>query len=409
MPENNASCHPSWKKSAALFLASQNLSLFGSSVTGFAIIWHVTLKTSSGTWMMLIILFSMLPQVPVSLWGGVWADRYNRKHLIMASDGSVAAATLILFILHLAGHDHLGLLLAVSGVRSLGAGVQMPAVSAMIPQVVPENQLTRFSGINQSLNAASQFLAPAIGGVVLGTVGIAWAFLLDGVTAAAAAILILRGIPVSPVSLSEKQASAWTEMKEGALFSWHHPLLKALILFYGVSFFLISPAAFLTPVMIARSFGDDVWRLTANELVWTAGSLIGGAYIAWKGAFHNKVRVIALSLAGFGILFLLLGVCRSFGVYLVLMGVAGLILPFLTTAETVLIQEQVPMGVMGRVFSIVQMTGLVAMPAGMLVFGPMADHVPIELILVVTGWMLAGTGLLFLKIGGRALESLADE
>ncbi|MDL2274974.1 MFS transporter, partial [Desulfosarcina sp. OttesenSCG-928-G10] len=387
-------------------LASQNLSLFGSSVTGFAIIWHVTLETSSGTWMMLIILFSMLPQVPVSMWGGVWADRYNRKHLVMAADSGIAAATLVLAILYLAGHDNLGLLLVISAVRSVGAGIQMPAVSAMIPQVVPKHQLTRFGGINQSLNAVSQFLAPAIGGVVLGTVGIAWAFLVDVVTAAIA-VLILRFVPISPVRLPDESTSVWNEMKAGLAFSWRHPLLKALILFYGVSFFLISPAAFLTPIMIARSFGDDVWRLTANELVWTAGSLIGGAYIAWKGAFQNKVRVIALSLAGFGILFLLLGVCRSFGVYLLLMGGAGLILPFLTTAETVLIQEQVPMEVMGRVFSIVQITGLVAMPAGMLVFGPMADHISIETLLVITGGVLAGTGLWFLKVGTKATAAVA--
>jgi len=59
----------------ALFLLSQNVSLFGSSVVGFAIIWYITLETSSGMWLMLSTICSMLPQVIISLWGGVWADR----------------------------------------------------------------------------------------------------------------------------------------------------------------------------------------------------------------------------------------------------------------------------------------------------------------------------------------------
>ena len=70
------------KARIATFLISQNTSLFGSSVVGFAIIWHITLTTSSGFYMMLSTVCSLVPQVLISLFAGVWADRNNRKHLI---------------------------------------------------------------------------------------------------------------------------------------------------------------------------------------------------------------------------------------------------------------------------------------------------------------------------------------
>lgn len=176
MNENNDLRSVPWKKRIILFLLSQNISLFGSSVVGFSIVWYITLETSSGTWMMLATLCSMLPQVFISLFGGVLADRYNRKYLIMISDGFIALATLILAITFLMRFRHMWMLLLVLSVRSIGAGLQTPAVGAIYPQLVPMESLTKIQGINQSLNSVLMLFAPAVGGVLLGSVGIVWAF-----------------------------------------------------------------------------------------------------------------------------------------------------------------------------------------------------------------------------------------
>lgn len=384
----------SWKKWAILFLVSQNISLFGSSVTGLAIIWHVTLETSSGSWMTLVILAAMLPQLFVSPWGGVWADRYNRKHLIVAADGGIALATLFLAGAYMAGYESMALLLGVCAIRSVGSGIQSPAVNAVIPQLVPEAHLVRFGGINQSIGAAMQILAPAVGGFVLAAFGLQWAFMLDVVTAIFA-IMLLQFAPISKVVKSREKSSAWQEMKEGFHYAWREPLLRHLIVCYGAAFILITPAAFLTPIMLERNFGKDVWLLTLHEIFWTGGTLFGGAYIAWKGAFKNNVRVIAASLVCFGVTFALLGIARTFPVYLAFMAAAGLVLPFFTTAETVLIQKRVAPTMMGRVFSLLQVTALAAMPLAMLFFGPLADTVRIEAILIVTGALLVLVGAIF--------------
>lgn len=267
-----------WKKQIAYFLVSQNLSLFGSSVVGFTILWHITLETSSGIWVMLSTLCSLLPQVLVSLLGGVWADRYNRKWLIMLADSFIAIATLVLAISFLLGFRRLELLLMVSVVRSIGAGIQTPAVSAIYPQLVPKEQLTKVQGVNQTLNSVLTLVSPAAGGVLLGTVGIVGAFFVD-VATALLAVLVMSRIHVKKLPQADESASLWTDLKAGMRYTFGLKQLRHLILCYLFSFFLIAPASVLTPLMIERTFGNDVWRLTANEIVWTVGSLLGGIFV----------------------------------------------------------------------------------------------------------------------------------
>lgn len=68
-----------WQKQTALFLISQNISIFGSSVVGFAIVWYITVNTASGFWITVATLATLIPQVVVSLWAGVFADRYSKN------------------------------------------------------------------------------------------------------------------------------------------------------------------------------------------------------------------------------------------------------------------------------------------------------------------------------------------
>ncbi|NMB06409.1 MAG: MFS transporter [Bacteroidales bacterium] len=381
-------------RQVVLFLISQNVSLFGSAVVGYAIIWYITLETSSGVWLMLTTICSMLPQVFVSLWGGVWADRYDRKLLIMISDAFIAVSTLGLAIAFWLGFTRIELLLVVSVVRSVGAGIQMPAVNAIYPQLVPPENLTRVQGINQSLSSILMLLAPAVGGVVLGTMDLAWAFMIDVVTGSAA-ILILRLIVVNRVERSDEPTSLLDELKKGVRYAFGNPLLKGIIICYGFSFFLITPAAVLTPLMIERSFGGEVWRLTANEIVWTVGSFVGGIAVSLYGNIKNKILTIALCLVAFGISFTLLGLAGSFVLYLLVMGISGFFMPIIATAETVFIQEITAPQMMGRVFSIIQIITSAAMPLAILLFGPLADVVPVETLLIISGILLALVGLIY--------------
>ena len=84
---------PRWRRDTALFLSGQIVSLFGSMLVQYAVLWYLTLTTKDGAVLALSTVFGFLPQAIVSIFGGVWADRHNRKLLIIGADAAIAAAT----------------------------------------------------------------------------------------------------------------------------------------------------------------------------------------------------------------------------------------------------------------------------------------------------------------------------
>ncbi len=278
-------------KRVVLFLLRQNLSIFGSSVVGFAIIWYITLETSSGIYLMLATLAQMVPHLLISLYSGVWADRHSRKILIMLSDSFIAVATLVLALIFSLGLESIWAILAVSVIRSIGSGVQSPAVNAIIPQLVAEEHLVRIQGINQSINSALMLLSPAVGGMMLGLFGLVSTFYLDVVTATLA-VLVFSFIKVSKPKQSELTHSVVADIKVGISYTFSHPILRNLLICYGFSFFLITPAAILTPLLVERTFGSEDWLLP-QRVVWPGGALFG-AFGFPEGNFKNKVTAISL-------------------------------------------------------------------------------------------------------------------
>lgn len=386
-----------WKVSAVLFLLSQNTSLFGSSIVGYAVIWHITLETSSGFWMMLATIFSNLPQIIISLWGGALADRFNRKYMIMVADGFIALATLGLAISYWTGFQDKILLLIVLAIRSTGAGIQSPAVNAIYPQIVPKENLIKIQGINQTINAVCLLLAPAIGGVLLGSIGLVWAFMVDVVTAIIA-IAIMSIIKVERQITTVNTNSMISDIRAGIGYVLKHSELKKLVAFYAVAFILLTPAMVLSPLMVERTFGNEVWRLTANEIIWTIGSLVGGIFIAFRKQIKNKVFAIAVCFIAFGVAFGFMSIATNFVIYLMLILIAGFFMPILTTAQTVYVQEITEPNVLGRVFSILQIASTSALPIAILFLGPLADIISIQSMLFVSGILLVICGALYGKL-----------
>jgi len=124
---------PGWRRLFAVFIASQAVSLFGSSLVQYAILWYITLETNSGLMMALSIIFGFLPTFFLSPFAGVWADRFDRKKLIMLSDLGIALATLVLFTVFRLGYQGIWMLFLISAIRSVGTAIQSPAVSAFLP------------------------------------------------------------------------------------------------------------------------------------------------------------------------------------------------------------------------------------------------------------------------------------
>ena len=374
-----------WYRNIVLFLSSP---LFGSSLVQYAIMWHITLTTESGLMMTLYILCGFLPTFLLSPVAGVWADRYNRKLLIMISDGLIAFATLILALLFLMGYDSIWLLFVMAAVRAFGTGVQTPSVGAILPQIVPKDKLTKVNGVNGSIQAVIMFVSPMVSAALLTMASIEAVFFIDVITAAIAIFTLLAflKIPAHQKASLEQATSYFSDFKEGLKYVHHHAFLKKFFIYFSIFFVLMAPAAFLTPLQVTRSFGDDVWRLTAIEIAFSIGMMVGGGVIAAWGGFENKVKTMTLASIIMGVCTFALGMIPFFWIYLVFMALFGVAMPIFNTPTTVLLQEKIEEGFLGRVFGVMGMISTSMMPIGMLIFGPLADFIKVE-------WLLLGTGI----------------
>ncbi|MBB3113798.1 DHA3 family macrolide efflux protein-like MFS transporter [Paenibacillus phyllosphaerae] len=392
-----------WKRDITLFLSGQTISLFGSALVQYAIMWYVTLTTQSGLMMTLFIICGFIPTFLLSPFAGVWADRFNRKHLIMLADAMIASVTLILAITFFMGYDEPWLLFVIAAVRALGAGIQTPAVGAILPQIVPEDKLTKVSGINGTLQALMMFVAPIVSATLLSVATIEVIFFIDVITAAIAiaALFFFLKIPTHQKASDNQGNSYLDDFKQGIAYIKTHSFLKPLFSFFAFFFVLMAPAAFLTPLQVTRSFGDDYWRLTAIEIAFSVGMMAGGAIIASWGGFRNKVHTMTMANLMMGVCTFALGMIPNFWIYLVAMAVFGIAMPIANTPTTVMLQEKVDPNYLGRIFGVFGMISTSMMPMGMLIFGPLSDVIEIEWLLVGTGVLIVILALLF--VGNKQL------
>ncbi len=379
-----------WKKKAVRFIAGQTISLFGSSLVQYAIMWHITLTTNSGVMMMLSIICGFLPNFFLSPFAGVWADRFNRKTLIVLADGVIASVTLLLAILFMMGINDIWLLFVISAVRSLGTGIQVPAVNALIPQIVPEDKLTRVNAVNGTIQSVITLVSPMASGALLAVATIDAIFFVDVFTAAIAILIMLffLHVPTHEKAAHHQTTGYFSDFKSGLSYIKSHPFVLKFLTYSGLFSFLVGPAAFLTPLQVTRSFNGDVWHLSAIEIAFSGGMVFGGLILAAWGGFKNRVHTIILSGFCLSILTVALGVIPEFWIYLAVMALIGLALPLLNTPSTVLLQEKVEESYMGRVFGVFGMIASAVMPLSMLVFGPLSDTVAIEWLLVITGILM---------------------
>lgn len=382
-----------WKKNIALFLTSQAISLFGSSLVQYSIIWYVAKETKSGVMVMLMTICGFLPQVLISVFAGVWADRFSRKKLIIFADSGIAVSTLILAFIIMNSKDFFWALLVISAVRSVGAGIQTPAVNSAIPQLVPMDKLMKVGGINSSIQSIINLVAPAAGGAILSLGAFHYVMFVDVITAAIGMSIFGFLVPLPELERTEsmEKHGYFDDLKEGIGYALGHRFLRRTLMVCGIFCFLIVPAAFLSDLFVVRIFGDifpkdSYLPLTLNGMVFFAGAIVGGMVLSAWGGFPNRLKTLALGGVGFGVTTIGIGYVSSFWIYLVIIFLAGFAMPFNNSPLTVMLQEKVEPEKQGRVFSLLQIVTVLVMQLGMAVFGPLADRIPIQ-------WLMIGSGI----------------
>lgn len=381
-------CYDNWKKNTAKFLTAQTISLFGSSLVQYAIIWYITLITASGSIMTVATICGYVPQMIISIFAGVWLDRYSRKRLIIAADTLIACSTGLIAILFLIGYKEIWMLFILLVIRSMGTGIQTPAVNAFLPQIVPKDNLMKVNGINSMLSSITIFLSPAVSGLLLAVTSIELTFFIDVITA-------FIGVGITSTICNQRkeekrvqekiQKNMLQDIKEGMQYLQSHKPIKQQLNYIMIVAILISPAAFLTPLLVSRAFGQEVWKLTISQMVFSFGAIAGGALISIWGGFQNRRYTIIAATIFYGMMMIGIGIAPIYGVYLLFNGLIGISMPCYNAPVQVFFQENVEEEMQGRVFGMLQIANACALPLGTVLFGPLADVISVQTILIITG------------------------
>jgi DHA3 family macrolide efflux protein-like MFS transporter len=386
-----------WKINTALFLTGQFMSLLGTALVQYAIVWYVTLETGSGIMLTAFVVTGNLPMFFISPFAGVWADRFNRKLLINMADGVIAVTTLIVALCFMAGYENYRLMLVCVGIRSMGMGVQMPAVNALIPTIVPREHYARVNGVNSAAQSFGNLLAPMLAGAIMSFMPITAVFFVDVVTAAVGISIVLFFVRVPERDVNEKSggASYFRDIRDGLLYIRDRGWLLGIMAVSFVFFLFIAPLAFLTNLKVVRDYGSEVWRLTAHELTFSTGMLAGGVIMGAWGGFGNRSYSMGAGNVLIGLGAVGIGLVSEFWGYIVLMWFIGLTFPMFNVAAMSLMQEKVDGAFMGRVFSVLGMLTSALVPVSMAIFGPLSDAVNLNALFILNGVVMIGLGLPF--------------
>jgi DHA3 family macrolide efflux protein-like MFS transporter len=247
------------------------------------------------------------------------------------------------------------------------------------------------------------FVAPMISAALMSFASLESLFFLDVITAGIGIAILFFFVKVPKFETAEtvndehrKGVDYFRDLKEGLQYIRKHGYILRLVILAAAFSFLSSPASFLTPLQVARKFGEEIWRLSFMEIVFSVGMMLGGVLIGIWGGFKNKIYTMAFACFLFGIEAFVLGIVPNFWIYAAISGAAGLTVPFYNTPSMVLLQTKVEPAFMGRVMSVFTMMGSIMLPVGMMLFGPLADIMSIDYLMIGTGILLFLLGIPFL-------------
>ncbi|MEK6256510.1 MAG: MFS transporter, partial [Chloroflexota bacterium] len=208
----------SWKARFFIIWTGQAISLLGSQLVQFALIWYLTSLTGSAKVLATAALVGLLPQVFLGPFIGSLVDRYNRKTIMVIADSSIAIATVFLAILFASGDIQLWHIYALMFIRSIGGGFHYSAMTASTSLMVPTEQMTRIQGINQTMQGGLNILSAPLGALLLELLDMQYILAIDVATALIAITPLLFVIIPQPARIDAGTAhntSMWQDTVAG--------------------------------------------------------------------------------------------------------------------------------------------------------------------------------------------------
>jgi DHA3 family macrolide efflux protein-like MFS transporter len=390
-----------WEKRFYAVAVGQSVFLVGSNAVQFILVWWVTKGTDSAIMVALTGIFTYSPQIVLGPLVGVWLDRLKRKTVLLWADvftGIVAAVFALAFFF---GEPPYWAACAVLGIRAIAGVFSMPAIQAIVPLLVPPEQLVKANSVQQFLQTGSSVLGPVIGAAVYA----AWpmeCMLLVEIAVVAAACIIIGMIKLPEVTAGFAKSPFFTEIKEGAKEYVKDRKLFLTTVFTMLCMVFLMPLVTLYPLLISGVFKGNEWHVSGINAAFSAGMIAGAVII---GAFNKKVKnklyTVMSGLLLFGAASVLCGILpRNAAGLLLLFGICfvmGVGVNIYTVPYLSYIQEKVPKNAQGRVFSLYYSVFNCTMPLGLLFAGPIADTFGVAVYFTIAGvaaLIIVSTGMI---------------
>lgn len=386
-----------WRLPFFTIWTGQAISLLGSGVARFALIWWLTEETGSATVLATTTLFALLPQIVLGPLAGTLVDRWNRRRVMIVADSAIALVSLWLVWLFWSDSIQIWHVYVVMLARELGGIFHWPAMQASTSLMVPKEHLARVSGVNQAMYGALNIVGPAAGALLLDIAAMHSIMLMDVVTASMAVVpLLFVMVPQPERTLSAGvKPSMLRELREGMRYMFS---LRGLVLITAMAMLFkiaLTPAFSLLPLLVKDHFGRGAGELASLEMAIGIGTILGGLLLGVWGGFKRRIATSRVGISLFGLLTLALGLLppewfpAALGIMLVL-GVSGALTdgPLFAVLQGTIAPE-----LQGRVFMLFGSLISLTSPVGLLIAGPVTDMVGIQVWYVTAGALCLFAGV----------------
>jgi MFS family permease len=322
----------------------------GNQVTRIALPFQVYVLTGSTLAIGLLSLFQLIPILVFALGAGSLADVVDRRRLLFATQTALAACSLVLVLLALAGSPPVIALFAIAAVAAGLGAVDQPARASSIPRLVPPERLPAAIALNQLNFQLASIVGPAVGGILITVVGLAGAYTVDvaSFVAALAALAAIRPLP--PLETVSRPGLA--AIREGLDYvRQRRAILGSFVVDLDAMIFGMPTALF--PVLALEVFRTGPAGFGLLAAAPAAGAFLGALLSGWVSRVGRTGRAILLSVVGWGLAITAFGLATfSFPLALVFLAAAGAADLFSAVFRSSLIQLETPDGLRGRITSI---------------------------------------------------------
>lgn len=369
----------------SIFLG-QALSLVGSALTQFVLMWWITEATGSVAELATAGLAALLPQALLGPIGGLFADRYSRRLLMIGADAVSALCMAVLIVLFLSDRIELWHIYAMLFIRSAMQAFQAPAALASTSLLVPRRFLARAAGLGQTLEGVMFIAAAPLGALALSAMPIGWALAIDVATAVLGIVPLLVFTIPQPGEPRQAASNLWTEFRDGVRAVAGNAGLRDLFLLQAAVVLVLMPSATLVPLLVTQHFGGGAAQVAVMEALWGIGMLVGGlAVTAWAPRRHIRWILGGFAVSCFAFAASAAMPREFFTLALAWWVLSGATFVLGEAPLTALLQTTVPHHLQGRVLSLMNTVIALAAPVGLAFATPLGEWMGIRGLFVATG------------------------